>query len=294
MTKQRAPKVMCFGEALWDCLPDGRHLGGSPLNVAYHLSKLGCSAWLASSVGDDSDGLELLRQLDDWATPTEFIGMRSDKPTGLVNIAINQGLPTYHIVEDVAWDYIDLPKRLPDHAKPLDAIVYGSLALRSDHNRASLRQLCEVEANALRVFDVNLRPPFDSLDLIWSLMREASLIKLNDEEVVTVLGLSSAEIDFEANTRELSLQTGCKRICITAGAAGAGLLYEGTWHWIDAVPVNVRDTVGAGDSFLAALVQGLLVSPEKPNAALQRAVVLASFVAGSNGATPSYRYEDIF
>lgn len=286
-------KTLCFGEALWDCLPDARHLGGAPLNVAYHLSKLGCSAWVVSSVGDDADGRELLHRLGDWALPTELISTRSGKPTGLVKVSVDQGSPTYHIVEDVAWDYIDLPARLPERCTPIDAIVYGSLAQRSGNNREALRRLLEVTPDALKVFDVNLRPPFDALDRIWSLMREASLIKLNDEELATVLGRSLAEIDFEADARELSVKTECERICITAGATGAGLLYQNTWHWIAAVPVDVRDTVGAGDAFLAALVQGLLESPGSPQVALQRAIALSSFVAGSDGATPSYNVEDI-
>lgn len=124
-------------------------------------------------------------------------------------------------------------------------------------------------------------------------MRDANLIKLNDEEMATVLGQRSVDADFEAGARELSVKTGCEHICVTAGATGAGLLYQNAWHWMEAISVDVRDTVGAGDAFLAALVHGLLVSPEQPKVALCRAVALSSFVAGSDGATPSYRAEDI-
>ena len=294
MTEVRTPNVICFGEALWDCLPEGRHVGGAPLNVAYHLSRLGCSAWPVSSVGDDSTGRELLEQLQDRGLPTELIGTRTDKRTGLVNVSLDHGIPTFDVVEDVAWDYIDLPDGFPGSSQPIDAVVYGSLAQRAAHNRETLRRLFDATPEALRVFDVNLRPPFDAPARIWALAHEASLIKLNDEEAAILLGPGSPSGNFEASARALRKQTGCDRICITAGSAGAGLLYLDAWHWVDAVPVRVRDTVGAGDAFLAALTQGLLVSPERPEAALHRAVILASFVAGSDGATPHYKSDDLF
>ncbi len=294
MTEVRPPNVMCFGEALWDCLPEGRHAGGAPLNVAYHLSRLGCSAWLVSSVGDDSTGRELLEQLNDWKLPTELIGIRSSRRTGLVTVSLDRGSPTFHIEEDVAWDYIDLPDSIPDTCQPVDAVVYGSLAQRAAYNRESLQRLFDEAPEALKIFDVNLRPPFDASACIRKLASEANLIKLNAEEAAILLGQGSALKDIEASARALRMQTGSEHICITADSAGAGLLYQDEWHWIDAVPVQVRDTVGAGDSFLAALVQGLLVSPERPEAALHRAVILSSFVAGSDGATPRYTFADLF
>jgi len=294
MIEVRTPSVICFGEALWDCLPEGRHVGGAPLNVAYHLSRLGCSAWPVSSVGDDSTGRELLEQLQDRGLRTELIGTRPDKQTGLVNVSLDHGIPTFDVVEDVAWDYIDLPDGFPGSSQPIDAVVYGSLAQRAAHNRETLQRLFDATPDALRVFDVNLRPPFDAPARIWALAKEASLIKLNDEEVAMLLGQGSLSGNFEASARALQEQTGCDRICITAGSTGAGLLYLDAWHWVDAVPVQVRDTVGAGDAFLAALTQGLLVAPERPEAALHRAVILASFVAGSDGATPRYKCDDLF
>jgi fructokinase len=289
-----ADNVLCFGEALWDCLPDSRHIGGAPLNAAYHLSRLGCSAWPVSSVGDDPAGHELLDCLMAWGIPTDLIGTRPDKQTGIVEVSIQRGSPTYCIAEDVAWDYIDLPDSLPDSCQPVDAVVFGSLAQRTAFNREALRRLCEAVPEALRVFDVNIRPPFDSADRIRALAQEANLIKLNDEEAAIMLGQSEVPIDIEASARELHAQTGCDRICITAGSAGAGFLNLGTWHWVDAERVRARDTVGAGDAFLAALVHGLLVSPGMPEAVLRRAAILASFVVGSDGATPQYTIGEVF
>jgi fructokinase len=212
----------------------------------------------------------------------------------MVNVSLDRGSPTFHVEEDVAWDYIDLPDSFPGSSQPIDAVVYGSLAQRAAYNRETLQRLFDETPEALKVFDVNLRPPFDATARIRTLAHEASLIKVNDEEAAILLGQSSPSKDFEASARALRKQTGCDRICITAGSAGAGLLYLDAWHWVDAVPVQVRDTVGAGDAFLAALVQGLLVSPERPEEALDRAVILASFVAGSDGATPRYKFDDLF
>lgn len=294
MQSTESPKVLCFGEALWDCLPEGRHVGGAPLNVAYHLSQLGCSAWPVSGVGDDSAGREMLQRLEDWQLSTELLGTTSNKPTGRVNVRLDQGMPTYDILEDVAWDYIDLPPSLPPGCQPVDAIVYGSIAQRTAHNRKTLQMLFDQAPGALKVFDVNLRPPFDAHAVIWSLARTAGLLKLNDEEAMILLDQPSPTANFEANARELQKQSGCEKICITAGSVGAGLLHQNIWYWVDSIPTRVRDTVGAGDSFLAALVQGLLQSPVQPEAALQRAVVLASIVAGSDGATPTYNVDDLF
>jgi fructokinase len=246
-----------------------------------------------SSVGDDLIGCELLDQLQDWGISAELIGTRTNSQTGRVNVSLDRGLPTFDIVEDVAWDYIGLPESLPGSCQPIDAVVYGSLAQRSAHNRETLQRLFDATPESLKVFDVNLRPPFDAAARIRILARDAGLIKLNDEEAAILLDQSSPSKDIEASARALRKQTGCERICITAGSVGGGLLYQDVWHWVDSVPVQVRDTVGAGDSFLAALVQGLLVSPERPEAALQRAVILASFVAGSDGATPAYTFDEL-
>jgi len=282
------PSVVCFGEALWDCLPDARCIGGAPLNVAYHLAQLGCRAWPMSAVGCDEFGRELLEQTQEWGLPTDLICELSDKQTGRANVTLQDGVPTFEVVADVAWDYISLPAAWPADCQPVDAIVFGSLAERSSHNRKSLQELFAALPAALKVFDANLRPPFDDLAVIWSLAKVADVLKLNDEEVAVLLGREVALADIETCARELQKETGCERICVTAGGAGGGLLLHDAWYWVDAVPVQVRDTVGAGDSFLATLLQGLLLVPGQPDATLKRAAALASFVAGSEGATPKH------
>lgn len=282
------PSVLCFGEVLWDCLPHGRFVGGAPLNVAYHLTKLGSPAWPVTSVGDDELGRELLDRIRDAGIATDLVGIRPDRPTGVVNVTLDKGSPSYDIVEDVAWDYIDIPDPLPAACKPVGAMVFGSLAQRSEHNRHALRELLDRAASTLKVLDVNRRPPFDAPTLIWQLAEAADLIKINDDEAAWLLEMDTEAIDLQRAARAVAARADCRKVCITGGAIGAGLLVADEWYWVDATPTRVRDTIGAGDSFLAALVHGMLTSPEHPERALQAAAQLAAFVAGSDGATPDY------
>ena len=293
MSDKTSLHILCFGEALWDCFPGGRHIGGAPVNVAYHLTKLGSTAWPVSAVGDDTLGREMLDRLQSWGLRCELIGRRTDKPTGIVDVTLSNGSASYEIAEDVAWDYIDAPAPLKGDCANADAIIYGSLSQRSAHNRESLGRFLDLAPGALRVFDVNLRPPHFEPDHVRSLLQHADLIKLNDEEILSLFGDSADSADLEQLARSVAEQTHCARICVTAGSSGAGLLDSDSWLWVESKPIEVRDTVGAGDSFLAALVHGLLTTPEQPRRNLERASRLAGFVASSDGATPEYSVEDL-
>ncbi|MEO1035918.1 MAG: carbohydrate kinase [Pseudomonadota bacterium] len=285
--------VLCFGEILWDALPDGRHAGGAPLNVAYHLSRLGATGWPVSAVGDDELGTELLQLVSEWGMPSDFIGTSATLPTGTVQVSLDRGSPTYDILCDVAWDRIRVPDPLPERARPVDAVLYGTLALRDLHNRHALRSLLEQAREALHVFDVNLRPPHDDRDFAWQLARRANLIKLNDVELAFLLERPAIAENVEASTRQFAERCDAERVCVTCGASGAGLLDSGRWYWVKSRPVAVRDTIGAGDAFLAALVHGTLTRPERPADTLAFASELAGFVAASDGAMPAYTDDDI-
>ena len=284
--------VLCFGEVLWDRLPDGDYPGGAPMNVAYHLTKFGCTAWLVSSVGDDSLGEALLRHLQDWGLRCDFIDVDDARPTGVVNVTLDNGSPSYEIVEGVAWDQVVVSDELTATCRTADAVVYGSLAMRGQHNRSSLAHLLDQAPSSLKVFDVNLRPPYDDHDLIWQLARRADLVKLNDEEIGKMLGRDDAIDDLEQGAREIARLASCDRVCVTAGPDGAGLLDHGTWYWTTGEEVVVSDTVGAGDAFLAALVAGLIKTPDMPEKILARASRLAGFVASQKGATPDYDIDE--
>jgi len=288
MTENKPSVVLCFGEVLWDSLPQGLFPGGAPMNVAYHLKQLGNRAIPITAVGDDFLGHELVQRMQRWQLETDFISILPHKQTGAVQVTLDaRGSAAYNIIEDVAWDWIELSPELEKVAAESDALVYGTLAQRAEHNRKQLRWLMQQATSAMKVYDVNLRPPFDSHELVWELARKSNLVKLNNEEAAKLLERPVDLNDFETAARALSDKTGCRRVCITGGAHGAGLLLDDKWFWAESRPVQVADTVGAGDSFLAALVHGLLRKVD-PGEVLRRAARLAEFVASMPGATPPY------
>ena len=284
--------IICYGEVLWDSVPRGLLPGGAPTNLAYHLAQLGWATWPLSAVGDDVLGEEILLRLRRNGVRTDLIAVRDDLATGLVRVTLGDGIPTYEILRGVAWDAIEIPATLPAACLPVAAIVFGSLAQRTAHNRAQLDRLLEGHAHAFKVFDANLRPPHVDIDRVWELAARSDLIKLNDEETELLLGESLCPDDFRSAATAVSVRSGASFVCITAGAAGAGLWHDGDWTWSESQPVTIRDTIGAGDAFLSRLAHGIL-SGETPYAViLERANRLAGFVASSEGATPGYRIAD--
>ncbi|MGF1679194.1 MAG: carbohydrate kinase [Candidatus Methylacidiphilales bacterium] len=279
--------VLCFGEVLWDCLPAGLFLGGAPINVAYHLHRLGTAVLPVTAVGDDFLGGEICRRLDTWKMDVRGIHVAPGLPTGVVIASLDEGgSAAYTIPGDSAWDHIELTQQVQKSAPDAAAIVFGSLALRGENNRWVLEALRGSAPDALIVLDVNFRPPHDDLQLAFTLMRSMSshraLVKVNHHEAARLSGGGSA--DYETNARWISHETGVNSVCVTAGAEGAGLWYQEAWHWEKARPVHVVDTVGAGDAFLAALLHGLLREPHRPMEHLAAACRSGERVAGLPGA----------
>ncbi|WP_158277374.1 PfkB family carbohydrate kinase [Opitutus sp. ER46] len=293
MTVHRSsPRVVCFGEALWDFLPRGLFLGGAPLNVAYHLSRHGLDAVPVSAVGRDALGDEALRRVTGWRVETRGIARVARRPTGVVRVTLDaQGLPHFDIERGAAWDAIPAPRKGRRELGPA-AIVSGSLALRSRANRAVLEGLWRRWPDALRVCDLNLRPPYDRGPGVALALRRAQMLKLNDGELARLVDrphLRPKELASAA--AQVAAKHGIERVCVTAGAFGAGLWWDGKWLWEDGRPVHVEDTVGAGDAFLGALL-GRILTGVKVSAALAQACRVAEFVAGQDGATPAYAADD--
>lgn len=289
MNKSTHP-VICFGEILWDFLPRGLFPGGAPHNVAYHLHQLGLQPHLVSALGRDLLGDELIRRLRHWGLDLSGLTRHQGLPTGYVTATLGAGGDaTYEITPSVAWDQILPGEDTVRTAVQADALVFGSLAQRSSVNRAALdRLLAVLPATALRVFDVNLRAPHDDLPLVRELARNATLLKLNASEAARLADYDTGTGRTEDHARALAELTGCATICVTDGENGAGILTDTVWHWVAGRPVTVRDTVGAGDAFLAGLLAGLLRHREAPAAALVRACRMGEFVAARDGATPPY------
>ena len=284
--------VLSFGEILWDFLPDGLFAGGAPLNSAYHLHRHGHHVHLVSGVGKDLLGDELVRRIRAWGLDTETLTFHQGLPTGYVRAEVStKGDAHYDIVSSVAWDQILVDEDVVRAAVSADALVFGSLAQRTPVNRAALDRLLTVLPDtAWRVFDVNLRAPYDDLDRVGELAPQATLLKLNAEEASRLATGHDAEDpgNEESHARTLAERLACPMICVTAGARGAGLLRDGKWHWEPGRDVVVADTVGAGDSFLAALVSHLLSEKLSDGECVTRACRLGEWVASKRGATPAY------
>ena len=285
-----------FGEILWDCLPSGRHAGGAPFNVTAHLAQLGVSAGLISAIGKDSLGDEILQVAQDKGVDTGFVTRaRIGLLTGTVLVTLDASSnATYELVQPAAWDEIRVPAKALDAVRKARALVYGSLAGRSLYNLDQLRRLLAIEG-PVKFFDVNLRPPFAEPPLIMDLAQSADVIKLNDDEVGRLAAwVRTGEETLDTPQTEEALAQACatfadatntSRICVTRGPHGAALWDRGKLVCVPAPKVVVRDTVGAGDAFMAGLMVGLTRGTDTRKV-LETACRLGAYVASHHGATP--------
>jgi len=287
-------KILCFGEILWDCLPHGNFLGGAPFNVAYHLKQLGVEPVVVSAVGHDEFGREALARIRARSIATNQIAEHADLPTGTVNVQLDPCRNASYVFTDpAAWDRINVGEDLLGDVSDVKAVVFGSLALRHEFNRASLDALLAVHG-PLKIFDVNLRPPYDDVPLVFSIACRIDVLKLNNFELARLIGVHSSSLtDNQAlvrAARDLVEATGCRNICVTCGEHGALWWLNGTVYSAAAPRVRVRDTIGAGDALTAALVTGLIdgEAQHNPQTLLTRACRLGAFIASCNGAQPDY------
>jgi fructokinase len=285
-----------FGEILWDCLPSGRHAGGAPFNVAAHIAQLGVSVSLLSAVGQDALGDEILEVAKGKGVNIEYIDRaRIGLPTGTVLATVDAlGNATYKLVQPVAWDEIIVSAEAVAAVAKAGAFIFGSLASRSPYNLEQLDRLLGV-TGPLKFFDVNLRPPFADPKRIVELAARADVLKLNHDEVGQIASwLRTGEAtpnppeNAEAVAKAcaaLSAATNAPRICVTMGAAGAALWDRGQLATALAPKVVVKDTVGAGDAFMAGLIVGLTRGADTQTV-LETACRLGAIVASHDGATP--------
>jgi fructokinase len=281
-------KVVGIGEVLWDLFPEGPQLGGAPANFAYHAHALGADAAVVSRVGNDTYGREILERFKKQGLLAGTVQVDEEAPTGTVTVALqDQGVPRFIIHENTAWDRVQVTRAALEVVQEADAICFGTLAQRHAISRLSIQRLLGAACmDALRVCDINLRQKFYSRELVEQSMRMANVLKLNEGELPILAGMFELkgvrrqQIEWLAKTFELRL------VALTCGAQGSLLYERGRWSEQPTPPVEVVDTVGAGDAFTAALVMGLLngMDLDEVHAAASE---VASYVCSQAGATPA-------
>ena len=287
-------KIIAIGEIVWDCLPAGKQLGGAPLNFAFFAKELGAQAYAVSAVGNDELGDETLQVASATGVNLDFV-QRNDLPTSRVLVTLDEkGIPQYEIVEGVAWDAVECPDSALELVRDASVICWGSLAQRTEKSRQSvLSMLSAAPASCLKVFDINIRQHYYSLEVINASLEYADILKLNEDElplVAEMLGITGNEEDIIS---EIIEKYSLKYIVYTHGADFSRIYgAEGLLSHQDTPKVKVADTVGAGDSFTAVLVTSLLQDRDIATAHAL-AVEVAAFVCTRHGAINSLPEEII-
>ena len=290
--------VVGLGEALFDCLPEGRKLGGAPANFAYHVSQFGLNGCAISAIGDDELGKEIIEKFK--AVNLNHILPVVEQPTGTVKVTLDdKGIPQYDICLGVAWDNIPFTDRMLDVARNAEAICFGSLAQRSLISRTTIHAFLDAAPeDALRVFDINLRQHWYTQEVIVESLRRANVLKINDEELDVVatmlLGVSNETgklITEDAEKtrlvcRDLIAKYDLQMLILTCGAIGSYVFTPTEESYVVTPKVKVADTVGAGDSFTGAFVAQILKG-KSVREAHEKAVRVSAFVCTQHGAMPT-------
>jgi fructokinase len=282
----------CFGEVLWDVFDHQKKIGGAPLNVALRLKSFNDNVSIISAIGNDNLGKALLNYLHENKLTTDYIQINNHYETGQVLVTLDKkGSASYDIKFPSVWDYIELTSSSIDLVKQSEVFVFGSLVCRNNESKSTLLKLLEYAK--FKVFDVNLRPPHYSFDVLKELMIKADFIKFNDEELDLISKtLESGFNSIEDNIKYISSRFNTSQICVTRGNKGAVLFIDNKFYYNEGYPVNVKDTVGAGDSFLATVIFKLS-STNNPQLAIDYACAVGAIVASSEGANPCVSDEKI-
>lgn len=278
--------IVGLGEALWDCLPEGRKLGGAPANFAYHVSQFGYDAYAVSAVGNDGLAKETLAEFDTKGLKYEM--PQVDFPTGTVQVQLDEaGVPTYDIKEGVAWDNIPFTPRLEEMAHQCRAVCFGSLAQRHEVSRQTIYKFLDTTPkNCLRIFDINLRQNFYSKEVIRESLKRCNVLKINDEELVIIGRMFGYPgLDFENKCWLILGKYDLDMLVLTCGVNGSYVFTPGAMYFQETPKVEVADTVGAGDSFTGSFVSSIL-SGKPVQEAHRIAVNVSAFVCTQNGAMP--------
>ena len=272
--------IVGIGEVLWDMFPEGKRIGGAPANFAYHMSQFGFDSRVVSAVGEDELGDEILENFNEkglryWVEWVPF-------PTGTVEVTLNEGgIPCYEIKQSVAWDNVPYTPELDQLACQTRCVCFGSLAQRNVVTRTTLNRFLDaMPGEAYKVFDINLRQHFYTVEILKDSLSRCNLLKLNDEELVIL-----SEESVEKRCREIMDRFDLKMLILTCGVQGSYVFSDDTRSFLNTPHVKVVDTVGAGDSFTAAFCAAVLKGKSMVEAH-RLAVEVSAFVCSQAGAMP--------
>ena len=283
--------VVGLGEALWDVLPDGKKLGGAPANFAYHAGQFGLDTIAVSALGEDKLAEETIKALEEHGLT--YLMPRVPYPTGTVQVTLSgDGIPSYEIRENVAWDNIPYTPEMTDIAKHCRAVCFGSLAQRNVTSWATIRQfLDDTPEDCLKIFDINLRQQFFTKNVIEESLKRCNVLKINDEEVVTFSHLFGYEgLDMRETCLKILSTYGLQMLVLTCGTNGSYVFTPSITSFQDTPKVEVADTVGAGDSFTGSFCAAIL-NGKSIEEAHKIAVKVSAYVCTQNGAMPAYSKE---
>lgn len=280
--------IVGMGEALWDCLPEGRKIGGAPANFAYHVGQFGFESLAVSAIGDDELGREIVEKFNQ-----RNLNFRLETvayPTGTVQVTLDdKGIPCYEIMENVAWDNIPYSSELESIARDCRAVCFGSLAQRSEVSRRTINRFLDEmpdDEDTYKIFDINLRQHFYCKETVVNSLNKCNVLKINDEELVVVSemfglgGLSAEQV-----CRKILSEYNLKMLILTCGTNGSYVYTADNVSFQPTPKVEVADTVGAGDSFTGSFVASILRG-KSISEAHKRAVEVSAFVCTQNGAMP--------
>ena len=278
--------IIGLGEVLWDVLPEGKKLGGAPANFAYHVGQFGLETKAVSALGKDALGDETIKALE--SKDLKYLMPRVDYPTGTVQVELDaQGVPTYDIREDVAWDNIPLTPEMISLAQNARAVCWGSLAQRSSGSRNTIQRFINITPNnCLRIFDINLRQNFYTAEIIKESLHLCNVLKINDEELV-IIGqlLGCSKLNIKDKCRLILNHYNLNMLILTCGADGSYVFTPSNVSFLETPKVDVADTVGAGDSFTATFCAAISAG-KSVTEAHKLAVEVSAYVCTQNGAMP--------
>lgn len=283
--------AVCYGEILWDVLPDGPQPGGAPLNVAYHLNKFGVHTGIISKIGNDNKGKSLIKLLDEWGISQRMIQVDDMYPTSEVIAKMSaDNEVSYEIVFPVAWDFIIVNESIIKQVETAKYLIFGSLSSRNEVSRASLHTLFNTPA--IKVLDVNLRPPYVNSDYLQALLKETDIVKFNQQELEMAQALFGGVFQNEYHqVKFIRERFEINEVIVTKGQYGASYYKGHEVYSATGTEIVVNDTIGSGDAFLAAFIANHHLN-DSPQNLINNAVAMGAFVATKKGGCPEYELSE--